>query len=105
MNWKLFLAGIGVGAVTAFMATDTAAKNHALSSDHVLNIVKKQFKKQGSITGSWINMQKEKFEYENAIYYIYKGGITTEKQEKKELVEFIADSKTGKILDSNLINI
>ncbi|WP_445489402.1 PepSY domain-containing protein [Niallia sp. 03133] len=99
MNWRSFLAGVVIGAATAYMTTEAAAKNHILSSDHVLNIVKKQFKSQGPITGSWIHMQKEKYELENTTYNVYKGGITSHKNQAKEIIEFIADSKTGRILD------
>ncbi|MGP7818408.1 PepSY domain-containing protein [Niallia sp. 01092] len=99
MNWKSFLAGIGVGITTAYIATEVVAKNNSLSSDDVLNMVKKQWKEQAPITGSWINMQKELYEQANASYYVYKGGITTKKQNGVEQIEFIADSKTGRILD------
>jgi len=95
MNWKPFIAGMTVGIVAAYITTDAVVKSNYLSGEEVLVLVKQHFKEQMPITGSWINMQKESYNRGNQSYLVYKGGINT----KNAVIEFIADSKTGNILD------
>lgn len=75
------------------------SKNKSLKADDILKNVKKEFLKEGSIDGSWIELTKvpwKKFAHKTDVYY---GGIS--RYEDNELVqyEFIADAYTGSIID------
>ncbi|MCE4051297.1 MULTISPECIES: PepSY domain-containing protein [Bacillaceae] len=99
MNWKTIVAGAAVGFAASYAVKEAVSRNYSLSSDRVLKIVKAVFKEQGPITGSWINMQKEPYETAGTTQLIYRGGITRDNDGKNESFEFLADSKTGNLLD------
>ncbi len=99
MNWKTLIAGAAVGFATGYVAKEAVSRNYTLSSDRVLKIVKDIFKEQGPISGSWINMQKEPYEKAGTTHLIYRGGITRETEGLNQSFEFLADSKTGNLLD------
>ncbi|PKG24951.1 hypothetical protein [Niallia nealsonii] len=99
MNWKSFIVGMTVGMAAAYITTDAVTKSHYLSGEEVLNMTKQHFKEKMHITGSWINMQKESYSKGNQSYLVYKGGINAKNQKEHAVIEFIADSKTGNILD------
>ncbi len=70
-----------------------------MNADKILNRVKEQFKADGPIEGSWIEMTKvpwKKYSYNTKVYY---GGIS--RYEKGEVVqyEFVADAYTGALMD------
>ncbi|WP_409289877.1 hypothetical protein V1498_04765 [Peribacillus sp. SCS-26] len=101
MNWKSFalgaLAGFaaGYGAKMARQSADTPPET-------ILSHVKSVLKKDGRIQGSWIIMKPEAYEHHSIPYTVYRGGITKVSGDMNEQYEFIADSKTGTIL--NLIS-
>lgn len=99
MNWKTLLAGAAVGFATSYATKEIISRNYSISSDRVLKLVKAAFKEQGPITGSWINMQKEPYETANSTHLIYRGGITRLNEGINQSYEFLADSKTGNLLD------
>jgi len=99
MNWKSFIAGMTIGIAAAYITTDAVAKNTDLSGDKALILAKRYFKDQMPITGSWINMEKELYTKGNQSHLVYKGGINSKKSSEHLVIEFIADSKTGAILD------
>lgn len=101
MNWKSFCLGIGAGIIGSFAAFEIYSKKMYLSSDKVLNQAKEFFKQSGPISGSWIMMEPEDYEKPPFNYKIYKGGVTRIVNGKTEPYEFIADAKTGTIIEIN----
>ncbi|PLR80160.1 hypothetical protein CVD25_07220 [Bacillus canaveralius] len=99
MNWKSFFLGVGVGIVTGFAAKELLAENSCVSSEKVLAHVKSEFKKEAPISGSWIHMKTEPYEKNQLHYNVYRGGISRTVNEEAEQYEFVADAKTGTILD------
>lgn len=74
-------------------------KNKTLKADNILKKVKKEFLKEDSIDGSWIELTKvpwEKFAHKTDVYY---GGISRYEENSLVQYEFIADAYTGSILD------
>ena len=89
------VASFLMGAVTFFFAE----KKIPVSADRILEMVKKEFKKEGPIEGSWIEMTKvpwEKYNYQTKVYY---GGISRFEEGKITQYEFIADAYTGSVMD------
>jgi len=84
-----------MGATTFFFAE----KKIPVSADRILEMVKKEFKKEGPIEGSWIEMTKvpwEKYNYQTKVYY---GGVSRFEEGKITQYEFIADAYTGSVMD------
>ncbi|SEM39240.1 Predicted small secreted protein [Mesobacillus persicus] len=104
MNWKYFFLGVGTGIASALIVKETATRRGTVSPEEVLDQVKAAFKKEGPISGSWINMTAEPFLRSPIEHQVYKGGITRNLDGRAELYEFIADAKTGTIIETNLIS-
>lgn len=74
-------------------------RNKAIHPDKILNNMKDQFRKKGSIEGSWIEMTKVPWSegsYKKEVYY---GGLSRFEGEKIKHYEFIADAYTGNLID------
>lgn len=99
MNVKSFLVGFAVGAVSGFIAKEMVDQYACLSPERVLSQAKAKFKELGPISGSWIQMKKEPYVKEQLTYDIYRGGVSRLVDHKLEQYEFVADAKTGTILD------
>src|SRR4051812_20449313 len=99
MNWKSFLVGTAAGAIGGDAVSELLLKKSDVSPEQVLESVKNQFSKNGTIIGSWIHMELEIFKKQQIQYRIYKGGISKNNDGKMEQYEFIADTSTGTILD------
>ncbi|TFD98182.1 MULTISPECIES: hypothetical protein [Jeotgalibacillus] len=99
MNWKDVSIGAAVGLAAGVLISKSAAQTVSVSADKVLNDVKTQFKKQGPIDGSWIQMNPEEHEVMGVKNKVYRGGISRHQGSDLEQFEFIADSKTGTVMD------
>jgi predicted small secreted protein len=95
MRWNSFLLGVLVGAVSGYAANKYISEEKLMSAEKVLENAKKRFKEQGPISGSWIQMKAESYDKHNLIYQVYRGGISR----GRDQMEFIADAKTGTLLD------
>jgi len=104
MTWKSFIAGAFVGAISGYLLNEAVKKNTSLSSETVLANVKKAFKEEGPIDGSWIQMTKEDYTKYAIKTKVYRGGITTSHNGERMQYEFIADASTGSVLDVYLIS-
>ncbi|MED3552930.1 hypothetical protein [Cytobacillus praedii] len=100
MNWKSFILGVGVGLAGGYAARELLAQKTSVSPERALYNAKESFKKDGPISGSWIQMTKEPYKKGHLAYDIYRGGITRKIGETQEQFEFIADAGTGIILDA-----
>ncbi|WP_442595556.1 PepSY domain-containing protein [Neobacillus sp. D3-1R] len=100
MKWKSFLLGVAVGAISGYATNKYITSQTYLSAEKVLENTKRQFKEQGPISGSWIHMKLEPFQKNHVSYQVYKGGISrNDSNGKPEQFEFVADAKTGTLLD------
>ncbi|HIX71129.1 MULTISPECIES: hypothetical protein [Enterococcus] len=91
--------GLGVGLVGGVASTLWVKKRQRLSADAVLNTVKGAFLKEGPIEGSWINFEKQPLRKFAVHSEGYTGGITRLEDGKLVSYEFLADAKTGTVLD------
>lgn len=84
-----------LGALTFFLID----KNTDIHPDRILNNVKREFRKDGPIEGSWIEMNKvpwSRYSYHTEVYY---GGLSRFENGERKQLEFIADAQTGSIID------
>ena len=98
MNWKSFLGGVAIGITIGILACKTVEQGK-LSSDEVLTKVKNELKNNGKITGSWIIAIPETLRKNDLEYQVYRGGITRVIDGITDSFEFLADIKTGTILE------
>ena len=103
MNWKILFIGVGTGMAAGMALSKVLDHNKSVSSEKALENAKAAFKKHGPIQGSWIQMEKQPYKKALLEYDVYIGGITRKADDKTEQFEFIADSKTGAILDAYLL--
>jgi predicted small secreted protein len=104
MNWKYFLLGISTGLAGAYVLKEATARKETVSPEVVLEQVKTAFKKEGPISGSWINMNAEPYTQSPITYNVYKGGISRNVEGQSELYEFIADALTGTVIKTKYIS-
>ena len=102
MNWKSFLLGAALGFTAAIATKELLAPLGNPSPEKILAHVKERVKKNGKISGSWIVMKPEVYEKNEVTYEVYRGGITRNANGKREQFEFVADSKTGILLELHL---
>ena len=101
MKWKSFLLGAAIGYAAAITAKELLDPSKNPSPEKVLADVKERVKKNGKISGSWIVMKPEVYTKDALIYHVYRGGVTRILDGIRENFEFVADSKTGTILEVN----
>lgn len=99
LNWKSFILGAALGAIGGYAAKEFLSQKTNISPEKILERVKSQFKQNGPISGSWIHMAEEPYEKQQIKYQVYKGGISKNSNGQTEQFEFIADAKTGTIID------
>ncbi|PPA71682.1 hypothetical protein [Jeotgalibacillus proteolyticus] len=99
MNWKDVTIGAVAGVAAGIAISQTASRAVPMSPDKVLEDVKTQFKRQGTIDGSWIQMKPEEHEIMAVKNRVYRGGISRHQGIELEQFEFIADAKTGTVMD------
>ena len=104
LNWKTFLIGVSTGAAVGIALRECIAKKQTVSAETALANAKKAFKKHGPIQGSWIQMEKQPYKKSFLDYEVYIGGISRLEDHETVQYEFIADSKTGTILDAYLLS-
>ncbi|KAB7706017.1 hypothetical protein F9802_12400 [Bacillus aerolatus] len=99
MNWGTFILGAAAGAAGAVLVQQGLAKTTYVSAEKALKEVKEAFKTEGSIDGSWIKMKPEPLTKTGLDKMVYKGGVSRTIGQEREQFEFVADSKTGAIMD------
>ncbi|AMV61341.1 Hypothetical protein ADU72_1916 [Pediococcus damnosus] len=88
-------ASLATGLLTSWLLNHKSS----VSANGILETVRKAFLKEGPIEGSWIEMKKaplQKFAIKTHVYY---GGVTRYEDNKLIQYEFLADAKTGTIID------
>lgn len=98
-----FLPLAAMGAVLAFLigffTFFLVDRKVPVNADKILNQVKDQFRGEGPIEGSWIEMTKvpwKKYSYETKVYY---GGISRLENGEVTQYEFVADAYSGTLMD------
>ena len=84
-----------LGAVAFFLID----RKTPVSADKILNNVKDQFREDGPLEGSWIEMTKvpwKKYAYDTDVFY---GGVSRMENGKVAQYEFVADAYTGALMD------
>lgn len=99
MGWKKFFLGVGVGFASALILKETLLEQQTVSAEKALKKVKEAFKQNGPISGSWIQMNPEKYTKSSITYNVYKGGVSRSKEGTLHQYEFIVDASNGTILD------
>lgn len=103
MNWKSFLIGLGVGIAGGYAAREVLSHKPLVKPEKVLASAKELFKQKGPISGSWIYMKTEPYNKQGLTYTVYKGGISRMEDGHLYQYEFIADAKTGCVIDVGVI--
>ncbi|PWG01045.1 PepSY domain-containing protein [Levilactobacillus bambusae] len=96
--YQLSLTGI-IAAVIGYIISQFISKPQRLSPEAILTEVKKAFRAEAPVEGTWIQTHAvpfQKFALKTDVYY---GGITRYEDDELVTYEFIADAKTGSILD------
>ncbi|KIL43895.1 PepSY domain-containing protein [Jeotgalibacillus soli] len=99
MNWKDITIGAAIGLAAGIAISQSTTRAVSVSADKVLKDVKNAFKQHGAIDGSWIQMKPEEYEIHAVKNQVYRGGISRHKGNELEQFEFIADAKTGTVMD------
>lgn len=100
MKWKDFALGIVAGVAAGATAYAVAQKyTEHTPADDVLESVKEAFSKEGPIDGSWIVMKPEQYDGLIAPMNVYRGGISRMRDGQLEQFEFLADAKTGTVVN------
>ncbi|WP_256244359.1 hypothetical protein [Alkalibacterium sp. 20] len=98
-EWTLLSIVLAFFFLLGMLSFKQYSKNKALKADDILKDVKKEFLKEGTLDGSWIELTKvpwKKFAHKTDVYY---GGISRYEDYKLVQYEFIADAYSGSIID------
>lgn len=99
MKVKDFLIGAACGLAAGAITTAILTNQTLVSSEEVLHKIKKLLNEHGRITGSWIMTKPEIVERNSLSYRAYRGGITCIEDHTSVNYEFLADAKTGTVLE------
>lgn len=99
MNWKRVIFGAGIGFALGFLVAIKWQAN-TMAPEKILKRAKEHVNEKFPITGSWIHMIPETYTKNDIDYVVYRGGITAANESGEDVpYEFIADAKTGTILE------
>ncbi|WP_125982168.1 hypothetical protein [Loigolactobacillus iwatensis] len=96
---RFIISGTLLGIISGICLNKMAHQIYQRQPNQILNRVKTAFLATGSIEGSWIETKKltsKKYPLTTTVYY---GGITRYEHQQLVQYEFIADAKTGSVLD------
>lgn len=93
--------GIGtiVGTLAGVAATKKSQELFDAKTTTVLEEIKKEFTEKQDIEGSWIQSNKESISRHGIETMVYKGGFTCKEGDSFKQFEFLADAKTGSLID------
>ncbi|GAY77534.1 hypothetical protein NBRC111894_3088 [Sporolactobacillus inulinus] len=96
-----FLIGSLIGYLAGRVTTCNATGKKSLSSEHVLEQVKREVKEQIPIEGAWIFLTPHTWSKDNLTHLVYKGGLIASRKNDTHHFDFIADAKSGAVLELN----
>ena len=91
--------GASIGLASGIASTIWAKNREKIHPDIILEKVKRAFLTEGPIEGSWINFEKQNIRKFAIQLQGYSGGITRLEDGQLVSYEFVADAKTGTVLD------
>lgn len=91
--------GASIGLASGIASTIWAKNREKIHPDTILEKVKRAFLTEGPIEGSWINFEKQNIRKFAVQLQGYSGGITRLEDGQLVSYEFVADAKTGTVLD------
>lgn len=89
---------LGASGLAGFIAGKIFGSRQ-MSANRILRIVRNDFKREGQITGSWIDHQAAPFQRFAVKTSAYQGGLTRKEDDKLVNYEFKADAYTGSLLE------
>lgn len=96
-NQLAILAGLGV---SAGLAIGSLIQELRLKRpDRILTDVKASFRKSGALDGAWIEHHPVPFKRFAVQTLVYRGGVIKHEDGRAVAYEFLADTKTGKVVD------
>lgn len=93
--------GSAIGLAFGIAGTHWYRNKQALSPDDILTKVKRSFLKEGPIEGSWISFETNPIQKFAISIDTVEGGISRFEDETLVVYEFVADAKTGTVLQMN----
>lgn len=100
MKVKNFIAGVLTGVAAGIVVNEVIDRvDPNVSADSVLKDIKNRFTEEGPIDGSWIVMKTEPYQNSVISMDVYRGGISRIINGELEQFEFVADAKTGTIIE------
>ncbi len=93
-----FIAGALLGLAAGFTLANRMNKKD-ITPEKALRNVKKALHDRLEIEGSWIQMHPEKLNSGLLEYTVYRGGITSNEQNRIKHYDFAVDAKTGTIIE------
>ncbi|RYL93756.1 hypothetical protein EWI07_06200 [Sporolactobacillus sp. THM7-4] len=97
---KIGTAGLaGIIGFVAGLSISRLQFGRLLSSEKVLRLVRKAVIKKIPIDGAWIYMTPQTLTRNALTRDVYKGGLTAPKDGSIQHFDFVADAKTGTLLE------
>ena len=104
MKLRDFLIGVVTGLAAALIIKQASEKiSPYMPANLVLENIKKEFKKESPIDGSWIFMKTEPFKNGIIELPVYRGGISRMVDGEMETYEFAADATSGVVVELKLV--
>ncbi|MCL1630649.1 hypothetical protein M3N64_01605 [Sporolactobacillus sp. CPB3-1] len=95
---KTLIIGVIAGYIAGMTVTRIMNGKITLSSEQVLERVKHTAKNQLSFDGAWICLTPHIWSNDQLNHLVYKGGLICNEQGKNHHYDFVADAKSGTIL-------
>ena len=97
LNPRLLPVTLGASGVVGFLAGKLFGQRR-ISADQILKMIRDDFKREGEVTGSWINQHRIPYQRFAVKTEAYEGGVTRLEDDQPVDYQFIADAKTGSLL-------
>ena len=100
MKLRDFLIGVATGLAAAVIIKEASEKvSPFVPAGQVLENIKREFKKDSPIDGSWIFMKTEDFTNGIITFPVYRGGISRLHEGEMQRFEFAADARSGVVVE------
>lgn len=89
---------LGASGLAGFIAGKLFGRRQ-MSAKRILKMIRADFKKEGRVTGSWIDNHSFPFQRFAVKTNAYRGGLTRQEDDQMVDYEFTADAYTGSLLE------
>lgn len=97
MSSLIFIAA--AAGFTAGLIVEKRNRCKPLTPEKVLNFVKRSLQNKLPLDGAWIFLSPHEMTRNDLSAYVYQGGITVKGRDGVRHYDFIADARTGSLLD------